>query len=72
MDRPRVGQSTLGRGIVTSPSGGVKVFRALVQGKMEWETDRRIGAVSAVMRTLTLTVMVKRELSRKAKLSIYR
>ncbi|KAK0134423.1 hypothetical protein N1851_030009 [Merluccius polli] len=38
---------------------------------MEREIDRRIGAASAVMRTLHVFVVVKRELSRKAKLSIY-
>ncbi|TWW81741.1 hypothetical protein D4764_01G0015560 [Takifugu flavidus] len=42
------------------------------EGRMEWEIDRRIGAASAVMRTLHRSVVVKRELSRKAKLSIYR
>ncbi|TWW61044.1 hypothetical protein D4764_05G0011340 [Takifugu flavidus] len=42
------------------------------EGRMEREIDRRIGAVSAVMRTLHWSVVVKRELSRKAKLSIYR
>ena len=41
------------------------------EGRMEWEIDRRIGAASAVMRTLHGSVVVKRELSRKAKLSIY-
>ena len=41
------------------------------EGRMEREIDRRIGAVSAVMRTLHGSVVVKRELSRKAKLSIY-
>ena len=40
-------------------------------GKMEREMDRRIGAASAVMRMLYRTVVVKRELSHKAKLSIY-
>ncbi|KAI3351255.1 hypothetical protein L3Q82_005804 [Scortum barcoo] len=41
---------------------------------MEREIDRRIGAASAVMRRLSVyrTVVVKKELSRKAKLSIYR
>ena len=34
--------------------------------------DRRIGAASAVMRALYRSVVVKKELSRKAKLSIYR
>ncbi|KAK0140999.1 hypothetical protein N1851_021987 [Merluccius polli] len=38
--------------------------------KMEREMDRWIGAASAVMRALYRTVVVKRELSRKAKLSI--
>ena len=38
---------------------------------MESETDRRIGAVAAVMRSLYRSVVVKRKLSRKAKLSIY-
>ena len=33
--------------------------------------DRRIGAASAVMRSLYWSVVVKREFSRKAKLSIY-
>ena len=39
---------------------------------MEQEIDRRIGAASAVMRMLRQSVEVKRELSKKAKLSIYR
>lgn len=39
---------------------------------MEREMDRRIGAASAVMRALYRTAVVKRELSRKAKLSIDR
>ncbi|TWW75469.1 hypothetical protein D4764_13G0001310 [Takifugu flavidus] len=42
------------------------------EGRMEQEIDRWIGAASAVMRTLHRSVVVKRELSRKAKLSIYR
>ncbi|KAK0139279.1 LINE-1 reverse transcriptase [Merluccius polli] len=41
------------------------------EGRMDREIDRRIGAASAVMRTLHGSVVVKRELSRKAKLSIY-
>ncbi|TWW64080.1 hypothetical protein D4764_03G0010880 [Takifugu flavidus] len=40
------------------------------EGRMEREIDRRIGAASTVMRTLHRSVVVKRELSRKAKLSI--
>ena len=39
---------------------------------MKREIDRRIGAVAAVMRLLYWSVVVKKELSRKAKLSIYR
>ena len=41
------------------------------EGRMEREIDRRLGAASAVMRTLHGSVVVKRELSRKTKLSIY-
>ena len=39
---------------------------------MECEIDRRISAVAAVMLLLYQSVVVKRELSQKAKLSIYR
>ncbi|TWW53902.1 hypothetical protein D4764_0180810 [Takifugu flavidus] len=35
------------------------------EGRMEREIDRRIGAASAVMRTLHRSVVVKRELSRR-------
>uniref|UniRef100_A0A3B3QGI4 Reverse transcriptase domain-containing protein n=1 Tax=Paramormyrops kingsleyae TaxID=1676925 RepID=A0A3B3QGI4_9TELE len=42
------------------------------EGRMEWEIDRRIGAASAMMQALHRSVMVKKELSQKAKLSIYR
>ncbi|TWW77032.1 R2DM Retrovirus-related Pol polyprotein from type II retrotransposable element [Takifugu flavidus] len=42
------------------------------EGRMEQEIDRRIAAASAVMRTLHQSVVVKRELSQKVKLSIYR
>ncbi|KAK7940110.1 hypothetical protein WMY93_003436 [Mugilogobius chulae] len=41
------------------------------EGRMEREIDRRIGAASAVMQSLYRIVVVKKELSRKAKLSIY-
>ncbi|TWW70932.1 hypothetical protein D4764_17G0004150 [Takifugu flavidus] len=55
----------------------VEEFKYLVvlltgEGRMEQEIDRQIGAASAVMRTLHRYVVVKRELSQKAKLSIYR
>ncbi|TWW66946.1 hypothetical protein D4764_20G0009780 [Takifugu flavidus] len=42
------------------------------EGRMEREIDRRIGAASAVMQALNRSVVMKKELSRKAKLSIYR
>ncbi|XP_056588515.1 uncharacterized protein LOC130408985 [Triplophysa dalaica] len=42
------------------------------EGRMEREIDIRIGAASAVMRSLYRSVVMKKELSRKAKLSIYR
>ena len=42
------------------------------EGKMEQEIDRRINAAFAVKRALYRSVVVKRELSQKAKLSIYR
>ena len=41
------------------------------EGKMERETDRWIGAASAVLRALYQSVMVKKALSRKVKLSIF-
>uniref|UniRef100_A0A8C9VLN8 Reverse transcriptase domain-containing protein n=1 Tax=Scleropages formosus TaxID=113540 RepID=A0A8C9VLN8_SCLFO len=42
------------------------------EGKTERQVHRRIGAASAAMRSLYRSVVVKREPSRKAKLSIYR
>ena len=42
------------------------------EGRMEREFDRQIGAASAVMRALNLSIVVKKELSQKARLSIYR
>uniref|UniRef100_A0A8C6LTA7 Reverse transcriptase domain-containing protein n=1 Tax=Nothobranchius furzeri TaxID=105023 RepID=A0A8C6LTA7_NOTFU len=41
-------------------------------GKLEREIDRQIGDASAVMRALYQSVEVKRKLSQRAKLSIYR
>ncbi len=35
------------------------------EGKLEWEIDRRIGATSAVMRSMYRSVVVKKELSCK-------
>ncbi|KAK3506344.1 hypothetical protein QTP70_005033 [Hemibagrus guttatus] len=41
------------------------------EGRMDHEIDRRIGAAGAVMRSMYRSVVVKKELSWKAKLSIY-
>ncbi|KAK3520218.1 hypothetical protein QTP70_019360 [Hemibagrus guttatus] len=41
------------------------------EGRMDCEIDRRIGAAAAVMQSMYRSVVVKKELSRKAKLSIY-
>ncbi|KAK3565094.1 hypothetical protein QTP86_033147, partial [Hemibagrus guttatus] len=41
------------------------------EGRMDREIDRRIGAAAAVIRSMYRSVVVKKELSRKAKLSIY-
>ena len=42
------------------------------EGRMEQGIDRRIIAVSVVVQTLYRSVMVKRELSQKGRLSVYR
>jgi len=51
----------------------VKYLRVLFTSnvKMEREMDRRMGAASAVMQVLYRSLVVKRELSQKAKLLIY-
>ncbi|KAK3528750.1 hypothetical protein QTP70_011199 [Hemibagrus guttatus] len=41
------------------------------EGRMDREIDRRIGSVAAVMQSMYQFVVVKKELTRKAKLSIY-
>ncbi|KAK3513794.1 hypothetical protein QTP70_028888 [Hemibagrus guttatus] len=41
------------------------------EGRMDHEIDRWIGAAAAVMRSMYRSVVVKKELSQKAKLSIY-
>ncbi|KAK3508316.1 hypothetical protein QTP70_021492 [Hemibagrus guttatus] len=41
------------------------------EGRMDREIDRRIGAAAAIMQSMYRSVVVKKELSRKAKLSIY-
>ena len=42
------------------------------KGKTEKEISWRIGAAGAVLQSLNRTVVTKRELSQKAKLSVYR
>ena len=42
------------------------------EGKMEIDIDKRIGVASAVMQTLKRSVLMKRALSQKDQLSIYR
>ena len=42
------------------------------EGRTEKEISRRIGAAGAVLQSLYRTVVTKRELSQKAKLSVYR
>ena len=49
---------------------GVVVFTS--DGRQDEELDTRIGKASAVMRTLHYSVVMKRELSKKAKLSIFK
>ncbi|KAK3506693.1 hypothetical protein QTP70_015431 [Hemibagrus guttatus] len=41
------------------------------EGRMDHEIDRRIDAAAAVMQSMYRSVVVKKELSQKAKLSIY-
>ena len=41
-------------------------------GRQDEELDTRIGKASAVMRALHYSVVIKRELSKKAKLSIFK
>ncbi|KAK3511322.1 hypothetical protein QTP70_000380 [Hemibagrus guttatus] len=41
------------------------------EGRMDHEIDRWIGAAAAVMRSMYRSVVVKKELSQKTKLSIY-
>ncbi|KAK3574348.1 hypothetical protein QTP86_005151 [Hemibagrus guttatus] len=41
------------------------------EGRMDREIDRQIGAAAAIMRSMYRSVVVKKELSRKAKLLIY-
>ena len=65
----------LGLGLALGSPGRVQVPRDLVvtsEGKMEQGIGSRIGTASVVMRALRRTVVVKRKLSQKTKVSIYR
>ncbi|KAI3377132.1 hypothetical protein L3Q82_000325 [Scortum barcoo] len=69
LDRKRVAACPLQVGGEVLPQ--VEEFKYLgvlftSEGKIEREIDRRIGAASAVMRSVYWTVVVKKELSRKA------
>ena len=74
LSRKRMDHPLRVRGQLLPPSEEFKYLRVLVtsEGRMERERDRRTGAASAVMRMLKQSVVVKRELSQKATLSIYR
>ncbi|KAI3358045.1 hypothetical protein L3Q82_003063 [Scortum barcoo] len=70
LDRKRVA-CPLQVGGEVLPAKQVEEFKYLgvlftSEGKIEREIDRRIGAASAVMRSVYRTVVVKKELSRKA------
>lgn len=58
---------------VLSHIEGFRYLRVFMsEGKLEHEIDRWTGSAFAVMQSVCRTFMVKRELSRKANLSVYR
>lgn len=61
---------SLGRGWDPSPTGYLRVL-FMSGGRMQLEIDRWMRVVSAVMQVLLWSVVVKKELSQKARLSIY-
>ncbi|TWW67219.1 hypothetical protein D4764_02G0002600 [Takifugu flavidus] len=71
-------QQILGRFATECEAAGMRLSTSksesmvLARKRMEREIDRRIGVASTAMRALNRSVVVKKELSRKAKLSIYR
>nr|XP_054600482.1 uncharacterized protein LOC129164434 [Nothobranchius furzeri] len=74
LDRKRVACQLLVGGEVLPQVEEFKYLGVLFtsDGRRDREIDRRIGSASAVMRMLNRSVVVKRELSQKARLSIYR
>ncbi|KAK3514900.1 hypothetical protein QTP70_034583, partial [Hemibagrus guttatus] len=73
LDRKKVACTLQVRGEVLPQVEEFKYLRVLFtsEGRMDREIDRRIGAAAAVMRSMYRSVVVKKELSRKAKLLIY-
>ncbi|KAK3544536.1 hypothetical protein QTP86_015589 [Hemibagrus guttatus] len=73
LDRKKVACTLQVGGEVLPQVEEFKYLRVLFtsEGRMDREIDRRISAAAAVMRSMYRSVVVKKELSRKAKLSIY-
>ncbi|KAK3518458.1 hypothetical protein QTP70_000645 [Hemibagrus guttatus] len=73
LDRKKVACTLQVGGELLSQVGECKYLGVLFtsEGRMDCEIDRRIGAAAAVMRSMYRSVVVKKELSQKAKLSIY-
>ncbi|KAK3547052.1 hypothetical protein QTP86_009569 [Hemibagrus guttatus] len=73
LDRKKVACTLQGGGEVLPQVEEFKYIGVLFtsEGRMDRKIDRRIGAAAAVMRSMYRSVVVKKELSRKAKLSIY-
>ncbi|KAK3542727.1 hypothetical protein QTP70_000092 [Hemibagrus guttatus] len=73
LDRKKVACTLQGGGELLPQVEEFKYLGVLFtsEGRMVCEIDRRIGAAAAVMRSMYRSVVVKKELSRKAKLSIY-
>ncbi|KAK3516360.1 hypothetical protein QTP70_009415 [Hemibagrus guttatus] len=73
LDRKKVACTLQIGGEVLPQVEEFKYLRVLFmsEGRMDREIDRRIGAAAAVMQSMYRSVVVKKELSRKAKLSIY-
>ncbi|KAK3550660.1 hypothetical protein QTP70_002363 [Hemibagrus guttatus] len=73
LDRKKVACTLQVGGEVLAQVEGFKYLGVLFtsEGRMDHEIERRIGAAAAVMQSMYRSVVVKKELSRNAKLSIY-
>ncbi|KAK3515853.1 hypothetical protein QTP70_034764, partial [Hemibagrus guttatus] len=73
LDRKKVACTLQVGGEVLPQVEEFKYLRVLFtsEGRMDCEIDRRIDAAAAVMQSMYQSVVVKKELSRKVKLSIY-